>query len=477
MADVMFVGEVERCYLGEWVSSGDLNNDGIDELSVGCYNTLERPEGSWGGHHIFQGSGEVPPQYTVDLLKAPASIKVLGGNEGDPHGGYMDFQMIDVNGDGLNDLVVGHGGVVSPGASGTGTIYIIYSDGLPINRPPRVLAGPGPHPTNPPELRLWDPFYNAGGWSELLRPFLVQGYGLNPVGGDLDGDGYDEILMGPGPGPDHPALVVALDTVGERQWQFQAYGTPKYGVNLAAGDLDGDGDEEIVTGAGPGDVYGPHVRGWDLVGEQIVPLVGVSFLAYGTNKYGVNVTCGDIDGDGYDEIVTGAGPGDVFGPHVRGWNVDGGDASSMAGVSCLAYGTNEYGVNVACGDLDGDGIDEIVTGPGPGLTFGSHVRGWDYDGESLRPMGGVNFIAFPNNGHAAGCVVACGDLDNDRVDELLTVLGPHEENPARLMSWNYDGEALTAIERMCFTMFEEGEYVAGARIAFGNHHQRPPFLP
>jgi hypothetical protein len=45
------------------------------------------------------------------------------------------------------------------------------------------------------------------------------------------------------------------------------------------------------------------------------------------------------------------------------------------------------------------------------------------------------------------------------------------------MSWNYDGEALTAIERMCFTMFEEGEYVAGARIAFGNHHQRPPFLP
>ncbi len=42
---------------------------------------------------------------------------------------------------------------------------------------------------------------------------------------------------------------------------------------------------------------------------------------------------------------------------------------------------------------------------------------------------------------------------------------------------NYDGEQLTQIERMSFLLFEEGDYVAGAKISFGNFHQPPPFLP
>jgi len=77
--------------------------------------------------------------------------------------------------------------------------------------------------------------------------------------------------------------------------------------------------DEVVTGAGPGAVFGPHVRAWDYDGGSGVTQVpGVSYFAYGTPKWGVNICCGDIDGDGYDEIVTGAGPGAVYGPHVRG---------------------------------------------------------------------------------------------------------------------------------------------------------------
>ncbi len=224
-------------------------------------------------------------------------------------------------------------------------------------------------------------------------------------------------------------------------------------------------------------MYGPHVRGWTLSGDQVVPLGNVSFLSYGTRRWGVNVACGDIDGDGFDEIITGAGPGDVFGPHVRGWNVDGGAASPMPGVSYLAYGTPRWGVNVACGDIDGDGIDEIVTGPGPSEVFAAHVRGWNCDGGSVASIPGVNFFAFSGTTHAMGCVVACGDLDNDRIDEILTVPGPHPDNPASLKSWNYDGDELAQIERMSFLLFEEGEYVAGARLAFGNFYQSPPFLP
>jgi hypothetical protein len=385
--------------------------------------------------------------------------------------------LTDIDGDGLDDMLIGHEYADRPEGEECGEIYIFYSRGLPIDRPPRVLAGPGPEAVNPPELRLWDPFYNSGGWSASFSPYLVQGFGLNPAAGDLDGDGYDEILVGPGPGPSHPPTVRVLDEAGGLLWQFQAYGTPRYGVNVAAGDLDRDGDGEIVTGAGPGTVYGPHVRGWTLSGGQVVPLGTVSFLAYGTHRWGVNVACGDIDGDGYDEIITGAGPGDVFGPHVRGWNVDGGTASPMPGVSFLAYGTPRWGVNVACGDIDGDGIDEIVTGPGPSELFGSHVRGWNYDGSVVTSINEVNFFSHPNIPHAMGCVVACGDLDNDHIDEILTAPGPHPDNPARLKSWNYDGDLLTLIDRMSFMVFEEGEYPAGARLAFGNFYQSPPFLP
>jgi hypothetical protein len=475
-ADLSFIGEdIYGGGLGLFVSAGDLDGDGLDELSLHSWQTSDDAEVGSGAQSIFLGTSEYPPNHVVDFSKMYPTMRILGD---DYHDGGLPFSMIeDLDGDGRNDILVGYGMANRPEAEGCGEICIFYNDGLPIDRPPRIMAGPGPDGGNPPELRLWDPFCAASGWSGRFVPFLTRGFGLNPAAGDLDGDGYDEIIAGPGPGPYHPATVRVLDETGALRWQFQGYGTPRYGVNVAAGDLDGNGDQEIVTGAGPGAVYGPHVRGWTLSGDQVVPLGNVSFLAYGTRRWGVNVACGDIDGDGFDEIVTGAGPGDVFGPHVRGWNVDGGSAVPIGAVSYLAYGTPRWGVNVSCGDIDGDGIDEIVTGPGPSELFGSHIRGWNYDGKSMAPIPGVNFFAFADIACSMGCVVNCGDLDNDGIDELLTTPGPHSENPARLKSWNYDGEVLAQIDRMSFLLFEEGEYVAGARLASGNFYQYPPFLP
>ena len=156
------------------------------------------------------------------------------------------------------------------------------------------------------------------------------------------------LVTAPGPAPGNPPLVRLFPPAqdAEHMYQFRAYGAPDYGATVGSGDMNGDGAGDILTGAGPGEIYGPHVRGFAAGGEQ---LTGLNFLAYGTSKYGVNVAAGDIDGDGYDEIITGAGPGAVFGPHVRGWNYDDtGSITAMTGVSYFAYGTPKWGVNVAC---------------------------------------------------------------------------------------------------------------------------------
>ncbi len=196
-------------------------------------------------------------------------------------------------------------------------------------------------------------------------------------------------------------------------------------------------------------MFGPHVRAWNYDGGTLTSIAGVSYFAYGTLKYGVNVACGDIDGDGMEEIITGAGPGSVFGPHVRGWNYDGGTLTPISGVSYFAYGTNQFGVNVACGDLDGNGDDEIITGPGPGVVFGSHVRGWDVSGGTASALPGVSFFAYPAH-LLYGARVGTGDLDGDGIDEILTTLGPGPINECRIRGWNVDGGTATAMTGIDF---------------------------
>jgi hypothetical protein len=84
----------------------------------------------------------------------------------------------------------------------------------------------------------------------------------------------------------------------------------------------------------------------------------------------------------------------VFGPHVRAWDHDGSGIAPIPAVSYFAYGTNKFGVRVTAGDVDYDGIDEIVTTPGPGAVFGAHVRGWNFDGQALSAISTMSFFAF-----------------------------------------------------------------------------------
>jgi hypothetical protein len=332
-----------------------------------------------------------------------------------------------------------------------------------------LVAGAGPAYGNPAVVRVFppaqgtDPQYEFNAYGPLH-------YGVNVGCGNVDGESGAEILTGVGPGDIYGPHVRGFQVDGTPLpgLSFLAYGTNRWGVNVAAGNIDGDGFDEIITGAGAGAVFGPHVRAfrYDAGATSVSPIPGVSFLAYGTNQWGVNVTAGDIDGDGYDEIITGAGPGAVYGPHVRGWDVDGGPATAMPGVSFFAYGTLKYGVNVSSGDVDGDGIDEIITGAGPGRLFGAHVRGWNYDGAALTELAGIDFFAWePGEARHGAKVFAGADLDGDGRTELVVGPGPDPAMGSMVKVYQYDGSETTLW--ISLQAFPE-EWTHGVNVAAGS---------
>jgi hypothetical protein len=118
---------------------------------------------------------------------------------------------------------------------------------------------------------------------------------------------------------------------------------------VAAGDVNGDGKADIITGAGAGG--GPHVQVFDGANGNVL----ASFFAYGTSfTGGVRVAAGDVNGDGKADVITGAGPGG--GPHVRVFDIP--SLTQLRGFFAFTGFTG--GVFVTAGDMDGDGKAEIV---------------------------------------------------------------------------------------------------------------------
>ncbi|MFA5023837.1 MAG: putative glycoside hydrolase [Patescibacteria group bacterium] len=169
-------------------------------------------------------------------------------------------------------------------------------------------------------------------------------------------------------------------------------------LNLAAQITDG---YFRLLAVGPGLGGGPQVRLFTPDGK----LKG-SFFAYDQKfRGGVNVALGDVNGDGALEIITGPGAG--LEPRVKVFNSQG-----KLETSWLAYDQKfRGGVNVALGDINGDGTLEIITGPGSG--GGPQVRIFNSAGKALK-----SFFAYDQSFHG-GIRVAASDINEDGLMEIL----------------------------------------------------------
>jgi hypothetical protein len=250
-----------------------------------------------------------------------------------------------------------------------------------------VITAPGAG--RAPEVRVFD-----GQSGALIAHFNAYDSrfmgGLFVASADMNRDSKADIITGPdfSGGPD-VRVFLSGNTSGVPDGEVLAY-DPHYvgGVRVAAADFNSDGTPDVVTA--PGTFSGPDIRIFDgntraQIGE---------FLAYDAHySGGVFVATGDTNHDGTADIIT--GPGGSSGPELKVFN---GTQVLMNPSPATLLDFFAYdpafggGARVAVVDTNGDGFADIVTGAGPG--GGPHVRIFDGATGNQLPNPQDSFFAF-----------------------------------------------------------------------------------
>jgi hypothetical protein len=271
--------------------------------------------------------------------------------------GGVRLTVADVNHDGVPDLVTGAG----PGG-GSHVEVFDGRTGVPADGP---LGS----------FMAFEPTFTGG---------------VSVAAGDVNGDGFADLIVTAGTGGGPRVRVLSGADGGVLYDFFAADSGQRFGLSVAAADVDGDGRADIVTATGAGgpaqvDVF----SGRDLTKLASFPAFGTDFTA------GVSLAAADLTGDGAANVVVGSGVGG--GPRVRVF-----DGRSGAVVQDFYAFDPSFrgGVSVAAMDTNGDGKPEIVTGAGPG--GGSQVR--VFDAATLAPL--LTYAAYSPPFDTTGVVVA-----------------------------------------------------------------------
>lgn len=214
-----------------------------------------------------------------------------------------------------------------------------------------IITGVGPGAG--PHVRVF-----TGPSHTLLHSFFAFNLNFNLgifiAGGDVNGDGRADIIVGTGDGTGSSPQVKTFSGANlSLLANFFAFGTNfNGGVRVAAGDVNGDGRADIIAGTGPG---AAQIRVFSGTDQSLLR----NFIPFAGFSGGVFVAAGDVNGDGFDDIIAGVGTDSslisVF---------SGKDLSLLH--NFFAFAGSKGGVRVAATYLNGDGRADILAGSGPG---------------------------------------------------------------------------------------------------------------
>jgi hypothetical protein len=216
-------------------------------------------------------------------------------------------------------------------------------------------------------LRIID---GASGADLLATTTVFGGFGggIFVAAGDIDRDGRAEIAISADAGGD-PAVAVARIVGGQLQYlgyTWALHPSARTGVRVAMADIDGDGRADVIASAGTG--WSPVVRIYDgaALAAGRMQLQRPAFLAYDASwRQGVNVTAGDLDGDGCAELITSLDSGGSS--LVRVWRDDASNNRLSFSWQFFANGLNDRsGIRLSARDIDGSGRVSLITAPASG---------------------------------------------------------------------------------------------------------------